>query len=56
MASSTGDLKWEWPAGRAIGTQLLVQVEAIQPVSRALFGIKASPSMADALPDATKCG
>lgn len=53
MASNTIDLKWEWPAGRAIGARVLAQVESVQPASRGLFGMRASPSMADALPDAT---
>jgi hypothetical protein len=54
MASNTLDLKWEWPAGRPIESALLVRVESIQPASRGLFGMRASPSMADALPDATE--
>lgn len=54
MASNTVDMKWEWPAGRTIGPTLLVKIESIKPASRGLFGIKASPSMADALPDATE--
>ena len=53
MASDNIDLKWEWPAGRKIESRLLVRVESIAPASRGLFGIKASPSMADTLPDAT---
>lgn len=53
MATSAVELKWEWPAGRAIDRLLLVRVDSVQPASRGLFGIKASPSMAAALPDAT---
>ena len=53
MASSIVKIKWEWPAGRPIETRLLVRIESVQPTSPGLFGIKASPSMADALPDAT---
>lgn len=53
MASSNLELKWEWPAGRAIETGILVRVDGIRPASKGLFGMRASPSMADALPDAT---
>jgi len=52
MASSGIDLKWEWPAGRTIETGVLVLVERVRPAPKGLFGMRASPSMADALPDA----
>ena len=54
MAAERIVLKWEWPAGRQVGSRVLVKVKSIKPAARGLFGIGASPSMADALPDATE--
>ncbi|WP_148268757.1 hypothetical protein [Azoarcus olearius] len=45
--------KWEWPAGRQVETRLLVKVDKIAKASKGFLGIGASPSLADALPDAT---
>jgi hypothetical protein len=53
MGSKVPALKWEWPAGRAVETKLLVQVRSISKASKGFLGIGASPSFADALPDAT---
>ncbi|WP_299883913.1 hypothetical protein [Zoogloea sp.] len=53
MASSNLELKWEWPAGRASDMAALVKVQSIKPASKGFFGILASPSMANALPEAT---
>ena len=53
MSNQTIELKWEWPAGRKIETKLLLRVEKIKPASKGLFGIGASPSLANALPEAT---
>lgn len=53
MASSTVNLKWEWPAGRPLAQTLLVRVDAVESAPRGLFGVLTSPSLADALPEAT---
>lgn len=53
MASSSLELKWEWPAGRTSDMAALVKVQSIKPASKGFFGILASPSMANALPEAT---
>jgi len=53
MASSNLELKWEWPAGRTGEIAALVKVQSIKPASKGFFGILASPSMANALPEAT---
>jgi len=53
MSNQTLEIKWEWPAGRQIETKLLADIKKISKASKGLFGIGASPSMANALPDAT---
>jgi hypothetical protein len=44
-------LKWEWPAGRTLDSRALVEVHSLKKESGGLFGIKKSPSMANAFPD-----
>ena len=53
MSNQIIEIKWEWPAGRAIETKLLINVTKISKASKGFFGIGASPSMANTLPDAT---
>lgn len=53
MSNKAIELKWEWPAGRKTESKALVKVVAIKKASTGFMGIGASPSMADALPDAT---
>lgn len=53
MSAQSVEYKWEWPAGRQPGSKLLVKVGKVAKASRGFFGIGASPSMADALPEAT---
>ncbi|QDF98090.1 hypothetical protein CJ010_16875 [Azoarcus sp. DD4] len=53
MSAQTVEFKWEWPAGRPVGTRILVKVGKVAKASKGFFGIGASPSLADALPDAT---
>lgn len=48
------DLKWEWPDEREAKDKLLVKIKNIKKESSGLFGTKKSPSLVDALPDATK--
>lgn len=54
MAADTLELQWEWPAGRAIASAVLVKVESVRPAAKGLFGILGSPSIANALPEATE--
>jgi len=44
-------LNWEWPAGRRADSVVRVRIVAIKPESRGWFGVRNSPSMAEALPD-----
>ena len=53
MSDFDTQLKWEWPAGRAVETTVLVRVMRVSKSSKGLFGILGSPSLANALPDAT---
>lgn len=53
MSAQTLALKWEWPAGRQVDSKILVKVGKIAKASKGFLGIGASPSLADALPDAT---
>lgn len=53
MSAHTLALKWEWPAGRQADSKVLVRIGKIAKASKGFFGIGASPSLADALPDAT---
>ncbi|WP_288053585.1 hypothetical protein [Methylobacter sp.] len=53
MSTQPLEIKWEWPAGRQMETKLLINIKKISKASKGLFGIGASPSMANALPDAT---
>lgn len=53
MSNQVIEIKWEWLAGRTIETKLLIDVTKISKVSKGVFGIGASPSIADTLPDAT---
>jgi hypothetical protein len=46
-------LTWEWPTKRAMEGKALVQINHSAPASTGWFGLRASPSMADALPEAT---
>lgn len=52
MARNNESLNWEWPAGRKLETRLLIRIVSIEPVSRGIFGIATSPSLAQSLPDA----
>jgi hypothetical protein len=52
MDRNNESLNWEWPAGRKLETRLLVRIVSIAPASRGIFGIAASPSLAQSLPDA----
>ncbi|MBP7790633.1 MAG: hypothetical protein KA024_02285 [Zoogloea sp.] len=54
MSSKAVELKWEWPAGRHIESKLLINVSSIKRLSSGPFGVKLSPSLADALPEATE--
>lgn len=53
MSNQIIEVKWEWLSDRAIENKLLVKVEEVSKVSKGFFGIRASPSMADTLPEAT---
>jgi hypothetical protein len=53
MSDQDIEIKWEWPAGRQIETKLLINIKKISKASTGFFGIGASPSLANALPDAT---
>jgi hypothetical protein len=51
MSNQAIELHWEWLAGRPMETKVLVKVDSIAKVSKGLFGMGASPSVASALPD-----
>jgi len=53
MSDQIIEVKWEWPAGRQMETKILINVKKISKASRGFFGIGASPSLADAIPEAT---
>lgn len=53
MSNQDIEIQWEWLAGRQIETKLLVEVKKISKASTGFFGIGASPSLANALSDAT---
>lgn len=53
MSNQMIEVKWEWPAGRKIETKLLLRIEKIKPASKGLFNSLGSPSLANALPEAT---
>lgn len=54
MSAQIIKITWEWPAGRQLETKLLINIDKISKASTGFFGIRASPSMADAIPDATE--
>jgi hypothetical protein len=45
-------LNWEYPAGRVPATYLLVRLDDVEKEGGGFLGIRRSPSMADAMPDA----
>ncbi|MFV8784033.1 hypothetical protein ACNKU7_16555 [Microbulbifer sp. SA54] len=47
------ELKWEWPADRAVEDRILIKVEDIKPQGSGFFGFKKSPSFASNLPEPT---
>lgn len=53
MSDQAIELKWEWPAGRHIEAKMLIDVQKMSKASKGFFGIGASSSLANALPDAT---
>jgi len=53
MSDQIIEVKWEWPAGRQMETKILINVKKISKASTGFFGIGASPSLADAIPEAT---
>jgi hypothetical protein len=52
MASSTEDFRLSWQWNRPINHAVLIRVTKIKAEGKGLFGIKSSPSVAGALPDA----
>lgn len=53
MPTQDLQIPWEWPAGRQIESKLLVHIQKISKASKGILGIGASPSLANAIPDAT---
>lgn len=53
MAMSTEDinLTWEWPAGRMPDYKIMINVHDVKSVSRGIFGLRNSPSIANHFPD-----
>lgn len=47
------ELKWEWPADRAIEDRILIKVEDVKPQGSGLFGLRKSPSFASNIPEPT---
>ncbi|WP_226668414.1 hypothetical protein [Microbulbifer aggregans] len=47
------ELKWEWPADRAVEDKILIKIEDIKPQGSGFFGLRKSPSFAENLPDPT---
>ncbi|WP_308364327.1 MULTISPECIES: hypothetical protein [unclassified Microbulbifer] len=47
------ELKWEWPADRAIEDRFLIKVEKVKAQDSGLFGLKKSPSFASNIPEPT---
>ena len=45
------NLRWEWPAERAIEDRILVKIDNVKAKGSGFFGIKNSPSLAGSLPD-----
>lgn len=53
MMNRKTKIEWEWPAGRTVESKCLVTITKITQASRGFLGIGQSPSLANALPDAT---
>lgn len=53
MSDQNIKIEWEWPAGRQLESKLLVKIIKISKASTGFLGIGASPSMANAIPEAT---
>lgn len=52
MADNQPQLTWEWRAGRALAQRAAVQLGTIKKEGGGLFGLRKSPSLGGALPDA----
>lgn len=53
MSDQHIDIEWEWPAGRQLESKMLINVTQMSKASKGFLGMGASPSLANALPDAT---
>lgn len=47
------ELKWEWPADRAVEDRILIRVENVKAQGSGIFGLKKSPSFASNIPEPT---
>ena len=51
--SADMELRWEWPADRAVEEQILIKVEDVQAQGSGVFGLGKSPSLAANIPEPT---
>lgn len=47
------ELKWEWPADRAVEERILIKVEDVKPQGSGFLGLRKSPSFAANIPEPT---